>query len=363
MIYPDQSAEKGISKYSLDLIKNIRKQGFKKIDGVTFIQGKPITLFKKMLNLNKYDIIHIQHEYNLLGWYGISYFILFFYLSFFKKTKLVITMHSVLSQREKFIGSRIKTIFRKIFYKIQNWYIKKIFNKIIIHSESFKEILINEYGFKEEKIKVFPHAIIENIKTLSKTKSRKELKISGKVYLLIGTMNIDHGHHVIIRQADKIGKTILVATNPSVINYRNIKKIKDNLKFNQEIVKKNNFEKFVRFDIGEIPYDKWWKYFSAADLVLLPYIAGTGSGIFSDAMAMKKPVIVSNIPYFKEFAKEYGCLKIVDNPHNFPSTIKEALKPKNYKKMIRECERYLKENGLTPISKKYTLFYKSLVNE
>jgi len=359
MIYPNPFSEKGISKYSLDLIENIKKQGFEEIYDLTFLQGKPLTLFKNTNKLKKYDIIHVQHEYNLLGWYGISYFLLFPYLWLLRK-KLVITMHTVLSQKENFIGGRTKTFLRKIFYKTQNRMIKSIFERVIVHSGAFKSILVKEYDFPEKKVEIFPHAIIEDIKTASKEKARKELNLSGKVYLLIGTMNPDHGHSVITSQADKIGKTILIVTNPTVINYRNVKRLKDNLKLNQEIVRRNSFGKFVRFDIGEIPYEKWWKYFSASDLIILPYVAATGSGIFSDAMAMEKPIVASNIPYFREFAKSYGCIKLVDNPSDFPREIKSAIKSKNYKKMVVECKRYRRDNGLTPISKTYISFYKKL---
>jgi len=358
MIFPDPSSEKGISKYSLYLIKNIKKQG-QKIDKITFMQGKPLSLFKKIFKLLNYEIVHVQHEYNLLGWYGLPYFLTFPFMKLFKKKSLVVTMHTVLSQKEKFQGSKLKTFLRKKLYLSQNKIIKLFSEKVIVHSGYFKEILVKEYNFPKSKVIVFPHAIIENIKTVSKRDARKELRLSGKVYLMIGTMVPDHGHDIIIKQADKIRKTILVVTNPSAVNYRNEEKIKSFLELNKNIVRENQFENFVRFDLGEIPYKTWWKYFAASDLILLPYKGGIGSGIFADAMAMKKPVIASG-KYFNEFAKDYGCIKLANKDNEFPRLIQESMKPRNYKKMIKECERYFNENGLTPISKKYKKLYLSL---
>ena len=149
----------------------------------------------------------------------------------------------------------------------------------------------------------------------------------------------------IIRQADKIGKTILFVTNPRGVNTRNKKRIQEYIKFNKKIVKKNNSEKFVRFDLKEIPYDLWWKYFSAADLVLQAYRGGIRSGVFSDAMASKTPVIASDIPFFREMAKKYGSLKIAKSEDDYPKLIERALKPKHYRKMVKECERYIKEKN------------------
>jgi len=308
----------------------------------------------------RYDVLHLQHEYNLLGWFGLPYFFLLGFLGLFKKKGLVVTMHTVLSQREKFRSGKIKTILRRILYHLQNRWINITCTKIIVHAKFFKEILVNEYNIPKEKIAILPHPIIEKIKIPDRLKARRELNLSGGVYLLIGTMIPDHGHDIILQQASKIGGTILIVTNPAAVNDRNEGRIVSFLDKNKEIVSKNKFEKFVRFDIGPVPYEKWWKYFSAADLILLPYRGGIGSGIFADAMAVKKPVVASNVPYFNEFAKEYGCLKIAKNESDFSKVINEAMEKKHYDKMVKECERYLAENGLTPISKKYKKLYSSL---
>jgi glycosyltransferase involved in cell wall biosynthesis len=359
MVFPHSDSEKGISKYSLELIKNIEKQGIE-VDKITFVAGKPLTLFKQLSKISRYDFIHIQHEYNLLGGLGLPYFYVLTYLKFFRKKSLVVTMHTALSLKEKFRGSKLKTILRKILYIIQNKWIEITSDKIIVHAEMFKDILSSEYSIPKSKINVIPHGIIEDIKMISKQDARKELKLSGNVYLLIGTMTPDHGHDVIVKQADKIGKTILVVTNPSKVNDRNESRIKSFLTLLKNIVKENKFEKFVRFDLKDISYELWWKYFSAADLIILPYRGGIGSGLFADAMATKKPVVSSNVPYFKEFEKNYKCLEIAKTEEDFPRAIKESMKPEQYRKMIKECERFFKENNLTAVSKKYKDLYNSL---
>lgn len=361
MVFPNSSSERGISEYSLDLIRSLKKQGMN-IEEATFTRGNPLTLFKKLSDIIKSDLIHIQHEYNLLGFYGLPYFFLFFYLWLFKKKALITTMHTVPSLKIKFIGSKVKNFLRKLFYRCQNRWIRRSSDKIIVHTKSFKKILTEEYSFPESKIIVLPHAIKENIKIIPKKEAKKELNLTGNVYLLIGTMVPDHGHDIILKQADKIGKTILIATNPTSANPSYEEKIKEFLKLNQEIVKENHFEKFVRFDIGPISYEKWWKYFSASDLILLPYKGGIGSGIFADAMAVKKPVIASNVIYFKDFAEDYGCIKLAESDENFPEIIRESMNPKNYKKMLDECNRYFKENNLTKISQKYKELYNSILS-
>lgn len=359
MIFPDISSEKAISNYSLHLIDNINKQGIK-VDKLTYIAGKPLSFFRILKFIKNHDIIHLQHEYNLLGNYGLPFFFFLPLIKMFNRNKLIITMHTIFSQKEKFKESILKTFFRKLLYRLQNRIIRKFSDKVIVHSDFFKNILIKEYYFEKEKIEVIPHGIIENVKKINKQIARKELNLSGKIYLMIGNLIYDNGTDIILRQANKIGKTILVATNPQPVNVRG-NKARNYLKSLKEIVSQNNFENFVRFDLKDIPYSLWWKYFFASDLVLLPYRGGVGSGIFSDAMAVGKPVIASNIPYFKRIEEQYKSLKIAQNDFDFSRTIKEALIPKNYKKMESECKRYLKENGLTPVSKKYKELYLSLL--
>ena len=59
--------------------------------------------------------------------------------------------------------------------------------------------------------------------------------------------------------------------------------------------------------------------------------------------------------------KKYGSLKITKNERDYSNKIKEAMKPKNYKKMVNECSRYLKENDWPILVKKYNDVYFSLI--
>ena len=77
-------------------------------------------------------------------------------------------------------------------------------------------------------------------------------------------------------------------------------------------------------------------------------------------MVSKKPVIASNVPFFEEMAKKYGSLKIAENERDYSNKIKEAMGVKNYKKMVDECSRYLKENNWSVIVEKYKEIYSSL---
>ncbi|MDD5699642.1 MAG: glycosyltransferase family 4 protein [Candidatus Nanoarchaeia archaeon] len=358
LISPNIESEKALAIISKHLVESILKTGVD-IELITYTAHSPMSFFKKLKEMKKYDIIHLHHEYNLLGYYGLPFFFVFPLLKILGK-KVIITMHTILPKNEKFPESRLKNILRKILYISQNRLIKNSCDLIHVNENFLKEILIRDYHFSPDKIAIIPQGVIDNIKIPDKQKSRKELALSGKIYLAIGNLTVDSGADKIISQADKIGKTILFVTNPRGANTGNAKKVQDFIALNREIVEKNNFQQYVRFDLRELPVDLWWKYLSACDIVLQAYRGGVRSGVFSEAMAARKPVIASDINFFKEMAKKYGSLLIAEKDEDFPQLIREAMQPAKYKAMQKECERYIKENRFSRISEKYKGLYANL---
>ncbi len=358
MVYPTVESENAMSNYSLDLIDALKKNNIEIVKG-EYTFHKPFSLFKMLPKLMKYDIIHIQHEYNILGWKGVPFFPLLLLLKLFFRGKTLLTMHNVSSKKTKFNDTKIKALLRKTLYLTQNELIKHFSDYTIVHCDHFRKILINEYGFKSRKICTIPQTVKEGIKTIGKSIARKELKLSGKVYLIIGTFVPEHGAGDVVKQADKIKGTVLIVTNGSPDYSRNTKRILEYLDYTKSLAKDSKIGKHVRFDLKEIPFDLWWKYFSASDLVLLPYREELASGIFSDAIAMKIPMVGSDIPYFREFAGKYGIIELAKD-RDFASAINKAIKPSNYKKMKDNMNKYIKEFGVSSIGKKYRVLYEKI---
>jgi len=355
LVIPSRESEKAISSYAIEITKNIKQKV--DIENVFYEAGSVKSFFKIIPKLN-HDIIHLHHEYNLLGLYGLPFFLIFPILSF--KSKLVTTMSTVLSQKEKFKGNPLKNFLRKYLYFFQNRLINWTSDLVIVTMKSQKDILIKEYGFKPEKIEVLTSGGPTNFNVISKQKAKEELKLSGPVYLIIGNMIQDHGIDIILKQAKKIEGTILIVGNPNPINDRNRERIQSYLESNKNYVKENNI-KNVRFDIFDIT-DKpplWYKYFFASDIVLQPYRKGIGSGIFLHAMATKTPVVSNDTDFFREIKEKFDCLKLVKDG-NYANIINKSIKEPTYEKMIKGCEEYLKENNWDKISKKYKEIYSSL---
>jgi hypothetical protein len=68
MIYPDRTSERAIAGYAITLTESIKKSGGD-IESVTYLAGKPLSLFKKIPKILSYDVVHMQHEYYMIVWF------------------------------------------------------------------------------------------------------------------------------------------------------------------------------------------------------------------------------------------------------------------------------------------------------
>lgn len=352
MIFPTNESEKAINRYSETLTREIRN--YDNINDINYTAGKPFTLFNQCKYIRSHDIVHVQHEYNLLGKFGIPFFMLYSRL-FLSKVKVITTMHTVLSLNEKFSSGKLKTFLRKMLYRVQNRFINWTNHKVIVHAQFFKDILINEYGFKEDKIQVIPQAILEDVPMIDKEEAKKKFNLKGPVYLIIGSFVPDHGADLIIKRAKEINGTILIVANPVAVNDRNEKRIDSFLEENIQYVKDNDI-KNVRFDIKPITDTSpdWWNYFSAADLVLLPYRGGIGSGILAHSMAARRPVVASDIKFFNEISENFNCLEVTYNDE-YPKTIEDSMS--NIRGMSISCDMYKQNFGMSQVAKLYSTLY------
>jgi len=359
LVIPSRESEKAISSYAMEITKNVKKQNIN-IENVFYEAGSFKSFFKIIPKLN-HDIIHLFHEYNILGNFGFPFFLIFPLLAL-KKSKLVTMMSTVLSQKEVFKGSFLKNFLRKYLYFFQNRLINWTSDSVIVTMKSHKDILVKEYGFNPDKIEIFTSGGPTNFKITPKQKAKEELKLKGNVYLIIGNLVPDHGAQTILEQAKKIKGTILIVGNPNPINDRNKERIQNYLKSLKDYVKENNI-KNVRFDIFDITDENplWYKYFSASDIVLQAYRQGIGSGIFLHSIATKTPVVSSDTEFFREIKEKFDCLELVKEEKDYPKIIENVMKPENYNKKVEGCKKYLKENSWDKISKKYKELYEDLL--
>ncbi|MDP3455947.1 glycosyltransferase family 4 protein [Methyloversatilis sp.] len=191
--------------------------------------------------------------------------------------KVAVTAHDLMPHHPK-PWSRLTCAF---FYRS--------FDKVIAHSEASVAMLRN-FGV-QRPILLVPHGEYDLFNTLflSRADARALLKIDpakhDHIVLFFGHLDerkgLEEFLNVAARLQDKRVLFLVAGDN--------------NLSSSHQHLVQTTWPENVRIDLGRVPFEHVQRYFSAADVVALPYREGTTSGVLKVAMAFGKPVIASDV--------------------------------------------------------------------
>jgi glycosyltransferase involved in cell wall biosynthesis len=198
-------------------------------------------------------------------------------------------------------GTKIKTLFicdnvipheRRPGDVVFTKYAFKQADYFIVQSDAVEKNLIRH--FPEAKYRKVAHPVYESFGApMAKSAAREALGISAKnVILYFGYVRPYKGVLVLLEampylrkwQAE-IGETLLLVVGEFY---------DDEQKYRQR-AHELNLDSGVRFVADYIPNEQVARYFCAADVVILPYLSATQSGIAQIAYNFDKPVIATNV--------------------------------------------------------------------
>lgn len=325
------------------------------------------------LKLNYVKSIFIPFEFNVFG--GTFHNLLFLIVLLFMKLNgkhIVIEIHQVIEDIKKL--EKHINIVNPYVQKFYNFGLKMYYslfglltNKVIVFEEELKTRL--KRYIDEQKINVLSLGTVKN-RITNQNYARKRLNLSKKEFLIMvfGYINGYKGLEFMIDsfKNSKIKNTKLIIAggkNPYLKDkkfyQRFYKKIVTLAKSNKKIIQ-----------TGFIPDKKVSLYFSAVDLVILPYeVFMSASGPFSLALSYGKPVILSEklIRYkesedFKMTLKETNSnIKDVFFPLKKEALIKIINKTKNNKKYYERLVLFSKKLSEKRSSNKNIVKYKEIL--
>lgn len=216
----------------------------------------------KKINIIKPDVIHFPaiHIYTLL------------LLPFLREENIFFTIHDPLPHSGKSFS---------IINFIQYMYIKRG-NGIIVHSKKFLNLGILKKIVNEKKF-VLPHGAFSFLKDINDSKTIMSEKLNHQELLYFGRISKYKGLDYLIK-AFSIVKNELPNVKLTIAGSGDIKP------YNKMIHGTDSIEVINEF----IPDEEIPMLFNKADIVVLPYIDSTQSGIPHIAYAFKKPVIATN---------------------------------------------------------------------
>jgi glycosyltransferase involved in cell wall biosynthesis len=196
------------------------------------------------------------------------------------KSKIIFLCHNVIPHKQ----SSLDKILSKIALKKGDYF--------IVHASKEKQdlqkILPNISSNSIIKTTHPSYDVQFRYKEISKEEAKKKINITGKVILFFGYIR------------DYKGLMYLINAMPNILKRMELTLLivgevwEGNDKYHQQ-VKKLGIENNVRIIDNYVPDDNVCYYYSACDLVVLPYLTATNSGIVQIAFGFEKPVIITNV--------------------------------------------------------------------
>jgi glycosyltransferase involved in cell wall biosynthesis len=200
----------------------------------------------------------------------------------------------------KLIGIKLSVIchdvvpykfFHEVF-SLKNWQRKQFYriaDQLIIHNENSREELTNLYRVDDRKIRFIPFPVMDirpHVKNGASINSGSEMKIR---FLFIGHLRHDKGIDLLIDAWRQVSgrmpnvELLIAGSRPAGVELGN----------HSDISGLKILDQFI-------PDDEYVDLIAEADVIVLPYRAGTNSGVLSNVVSLEKPVIVSDIAMFKQ---------------------------------------------------------------
>ncbi|VVB89942.1 D-inositol-3-phosphate glycosyltransferase [uncultured archaeon] len=279
-------------------------------DGMDY--NNPLTWYSayRYLNRSKPDVIIMQ-------WWtsSVSHMLLFLKIvGYFMKSKLIIEFHEVIDPMEEaFLPLRLYSGF-------MGRLLRKNAQAYITHSEPDKKLIAARYGILPEKIHVIPHGLYDQYERINKKTAREKLKIDDEfVILSFGLIRRYKGIPYLIKAFEQLPEIISGKTRLLIVG-----EVWEDKKELIDIVHSSPLKDKITLIDRYVEDSEVSLFFSAADIIVLPYLRVSQSGVAHIAMTFGKPIIVSDVQGLRESMGGYEGAFFVP-PGNSESITKEII--------------------------------------
>jgi len=269
-----------------------------------------------------------------------------------KNVRLVLTAHDVLHPEKQKTSAALENLYQA-------------FDRIIVHAEENRQALLRQFALESDKIQIMPHGEYTFLASdhTDQAKARQQLGIplDKKVVLFFGYVRQYKGLHILIEAvaaaSASISKLFLIIAGEA----------KEDFKIYQKLIEQKNLQDDTRCDLDYIPIEKVPIYFSAADVVALPYISIYQSGVVQLAYAHRRAVIATTVGGLPEIVEDQktGYLVPPNSPEKFAEAISAAFANMGrLKRMGEEAHKTAKQKySWVEIAKQTTEIYSELLSK
>lgn len=244
---------------------------------------KSLVELKKHIDRNNIDLVHLQ-------WFSLPWIVWIYVGLLKKKHKVVVTVHDVIP-------------FDNRPLEIQA--LDKIYSKadaLLIHTKSSKELFEKVYKAKTPiSIITQGFCLKSDYTRLDKEEAKKHFGIPSDavVFLYYGTIRPSKGLDILIkaihRAHEKCEKVYLLAAGA-------FHKVNEN-EYRQLVLEQLR-DDFSCVKFGFVPQEEEQWYFSAADVLCLPYLEVTQSGVAQLGLMYDLPIIATDVGEMSDVCRD-----------------------------------------------------------
>ncbi len=288
---PDPSS--GLTKYSTELANNFKQF---EVDYYTlFFEKYPLRdLLKPLfLTFKGADIYHVQYTPTVVG----PLFPIFMLASRILNRATILTLHE---KPDFYIGKFKNRFLAAIFLKYEklNYYLA---NKIIVHNESHKILLITRFSLDNNKIKVIPHPIF----TQPLPREVDSAENDSFNLTIFGRIVAKKNYEACFRLLSMLPEKFTISIVGEAVDQAYIRKLR-------VLISDLKLDSRVRF-LGFLPEEEVALLMARTRYCLFLYNSVTQSGALNTALGYGIPVVCSALPEFQEIFSRYKIGIISDD--------------------------------------------------
>jgi glycosyltransferase involved in cell wall biosynthesis len=267
----------------------------------------PISWMSAASQMRDADVIIFQ-------WWtsSVAHMYLALQLMLFRKVPIVIEYHEVVDPLEQSIMPI------RVYSTLMGSIIRRFADQFVVHSKADRTLIEQSYHIRRERVAVIPHGLYDQYPVIEKPAARKHLGITEEnVILFFGLLRPYKGVKYLIEAFDALPQNLIHSTRLLIVG--EAWEDRESLIRADESPYKEKISIVNRY-IGddEIPL-----YFSAADLVALPYTRASQSGVAHIAMSYGLPIIATKVGGLEEGLHEYAGAFFI--PPNNSENLKDEL--------------------------------------
>ncbi|MFA5054817.1 MAG: glycosyltransferase [Dehalococcoidia bacterium] len=212
------------------------------------------------------------------------------------KAKIIVEMHEVVDVLEE----RIWPL--RIYSRVMGRLFVRGLDAYVTFSQIDKERIVDIYRINERRVHVLPMGLYqEYFHTVDQSSAKKELGIDADfVILYFGLVRRYKGVPYLIEAFNSLPGSIASRMRLLIVG-----EVWEDGELLRKIVDESPYKSRIMLVSEYVPDSMIPKYFSASDVIALPYLRASGSAVAHIALTYGKPIVLSDVPALREYMGDY----------------------------------------------------------